>query len=56
MNVIALGSLSGATGDREKGDEFAVDAKLGADLVARGLVEPVPEAAPATEKPARAKE
>lgn len=56
MRVIALGTLSGATGDREKGDEFTVDAKLGADLVERGLVEPVPEAAPATEKPARAKE
>ena len=56
MRVIALGTLSGATGDREKGEYFVVDAKLGADLVARGLVEPVPEAAPATEKPARAKE
>lgn len=56
MKVIALGTLSGATGDREKGEDFTVGAKLGADLVARGLVEPVPEAAPATEKPARAKE
>ena len=56
MKVIALGTLSGATGDREKGEDFTVDAKLGADLVARGLVEPVPEAAPATEKPAKAKE
>lgn len=56
MRVIALGTLSGATGDRERGEDFVVDAKLGADLVARGLVEPVPEAAPATEKPARAKE
>lgn len=56
MRVIALGTLSGATGDREKGDEFVVDAKLGADLVARGLVEPAHEAAPATEKPAKTKE
>ena len=56
MKVIALGPLSGATGAREKGEDFTVDAKLGADLVARGLVEPAPEAAPTTEKPARAKE
>ncbi|CRM71437.1 hypothetical protein [Pseudomonas sp. 25 E 4] len=56
MKVVALGTLSGATGDREKGDEFVVDAKLGADLVARGLVEPAPEAAPASEKPAKTKE
>jgi hypothetical protein len=56
MKVIAQGTLSGATGDREKGEVFVVDAKLGADLVARGLVEPAPEAAPATEKSAKAKE
>lgn len=56
MKVIALGSLSGATGDREKGEDFTVDAKLGADLVARGLVEEVLEPAPATEKTAKTKE
>ncbi|NWC24078.1 hypothetical protein HX787_20220 [Pseudomonas tolaasii] len=56
MKVIALGTLSGATGDREKGQEFAVDAKLGADLVGRGLVEAAPEAAPVAEKASKAKE
>lgn len=56
MKVVALGTLSGATGDRDKGDEFVVDAKLGADLVGRGLVEPATEAAPAAEKPAKTKE
>lgn len=56
MKVVAMGTLSGATGDREKGDEFVVDAKLGADLVARGLVEPAPEAAPPAEKLAKTKE
>lgn len=56
MRVVALGTLSGTTGDREKGDEFVVDANLGADLVTRGLVEPVPEVAPAAEKPAKPKE
>ncbi|AZE96634.1 hypothetical protein C4J96_4556 [Pseudomonas orientalis] len=56
MKVVALGTLSGATGDREKGEDFVVDAKLGADLVARGLVEPAPEAAPAAEKQTKTKE
>ncbi|MFU2330322.1 hypothetical protein [Pseudomonas sp. NFX98] len=55
MNVIALGILSGATGDREKGEEFTVDAKLGEDLVARGLVEKVTELAPVAEKASKAK-
>lgn len=56
MKVIALGSLSGATGDREKGEGFTVEAKLGADLVARGLVEQVPVSAPVSEKAAKARE
>lgn len=56
MRVIALGTLSGATGDREKGEEFTVDAKLGADLVARDLAKEVPAPAPAAEKTAKAKE
>jgi hypothetical protein len=56
MKVIALGILSGATGDREKGEEFTVDDKLGADLVQRGLAKPVAEVAPASDKPGKAKE
>lgn len=56
MRVIALGTLSGATGDREKGEEFTVDAKLGSDLAARGLVDPVIDPAPPAEKTAKAKE
>lgn len=56
MKVVALGTLSGATGDREKGEEFTVDAKLGADLVGRGLVEPAPEAPPAADKTGKAKD
>ncbi|MEJ5278713.1 hypothetical protein WH299_05490 [Pseudomonas sp. MYb541] len=56
MKVVALGTLSGATGDREKGEEFTVDAKLGADLVGRGLVELAPEAPAAAEKAGKAKE
>ncbi|WP_172979646.1 hypothetical protein [Pseudomonas kitaguniensis] len=56
MRVVAQGTLSGATGDREKGEEFTVDAKLGADLVARGLVQPVVESAAPSEKATKAKE
>jgi hypothetical protein len=56
MKVVALGILSGATGDREKGEEFTVDAKLGVSLVERGLVTVVVEAAPAADKPAKTKE
>ena len=56
MKVIALGTLSGATGDRVKGEGFTVDAKLGADLLARGLVEEMSVPAPAAEKAAKAKE
>ncbi|MGF0241247.1 hypothetical protein ACQR3P_18520 [Rhodococcus sp. IEGM1300] len=56
MKVVALGMLSGATGDREKGEEFTVDAKLGASLVERGLATVVVETAAAADKPAKAKE
>ncbi|SDU97483.1 hypothetical protein [Pseudomonas vancouverensis] len=56
MKVTALGNLSGATGDREKGEEFTVDAKLGEELVLRKLVVPVAETAAPAEKPAKAKE
>ncbi|WP_277592979.1 hypothetical protein [Pseudomonas chlororaphis] len=56
MKVIALGNLSGAVGDKVKGEEFDVDAKAGADLIARGLVvKAVPEAA-APAKPEKLKE
>ncbi len=56
MKVIALGSLSGAVGDREKGEEFVVDAKAGAALVARGLAEEVAATAPPLGKAAKPKE
>ena len=56
MKVIALGYLSGAVGDRSKGEEFVVDAKAAAALVARGLVEEVVAPAPPLEKAAKPKE
>lgn len=38
MKVIALGNLSGPFGEKSKGEDFTVDAKIGADLISRGLV------------------
>lgn len=43
MKVIALGNLSGAIGEKAKGEEFTVDAKTGTDLVTHGLVREVVE-------------
>ncbi|MCP1419900.1 hypothetical protein J3D47_004143 [Pseudomonas laurylsulfativorans] len=43
MKVIALGNLSGATGEKSKGEEFTVDTKTGAELVNRGVVREVVE-------------
>ncbi len=56
MKIRALGKLSGATGDREKGEEFEVDSRRGADLVARGYAEEVAKVAGASGKPEKAKE
>lgn len=48
MKVRALARISGRPGDRDVGDEFEVDAELGAGLIARGLVaEVIPKAAKA---------
>lgn len=41
MKIRALGVLSGASGDREKGEEFVVDKEYGAGLIARGYAEEV---------------
>lgn len=53
MKVRALASLSGPTGRHTAGDEFVVDAKVGDELIARGVAEEVsPEPEPAAEEPA----
>lgn len=53
MKVRALASLSGPMGRRAAGDEFVVDAALGAELVSRRVAEEViPEPMPALEEPA----
>lgn len=55
MKIRALGILSGASGDREKGEEFVVDKEYGAGLIARGYAEEVTEvAAEKATKPAKA--
>jgi hypothetical protein len=51
MKIRALGPLSGAVGDREKGETFDVSAEVGKGLIARGYAEEAPEKA---EKPAKA--
>ena len=50
MKIRALGVLTGASGDRAKGEEFVVDKEYGEGLVTRGYAEEVVEAAAA--KPA----
>ncbi|MGP5464935.1 hypothetical protein ACTXNP_01035 [Pseudomonas helleri] len=53
MKVRALASLSGPTGRHTAGDEFVVDAKVGDELIARGVaVEVGSEPEPAVEEPA----
>ncbi|MER2098312.1 hypothetical protein N0B28_13330 [Pseudomonas sp. SD17-1] len=55
MKIRALGRLSGASGDREKGEEFEVAKEYAEGLIARGYAEAVtdkaekPKAAPAKE-------
>lgn len=50
MKIRALGVLSGASGEREKGEEFVVDKEYGAGLIARGYAEEVIEVAATAEK------
>lgn len=56
MKIRALGVLSGAVGDRDKGEEFEVSADVGKGLIVRGYAEEVvvktvkpPKADPAKE-------
>ena len=47
MKLRALGNLSGATGEVEKGVEFTADATTGQALIGRGLAVKVDAASPA---------
>jgi hypothetical protein len=52
MKVRALANLSDPTGRRAAGDEFVVNAVLGAELIARRVAEEVvSEPEPAAEEP-----
>jgi hypothetical protein len=55
MKVTALGNLSGAVGEKSKGEEFTVDAKTSAGLISRGLVRAVdePQVTPKKAEPAK---
>lgn len=54
MKIQALGPLTGACGEREKGEIFVVDKAYGDGLIARGYAVEVKESATAAEKPAKA--
>lgn len=54
MKIQALGPLTGASGEREKGEIFVVEKAYGDGLIARGYAVEVKEAAPASEKSAKA--
>ncbi|MFV3286884.1 hypothetical protein ACNFCI_22985 [Pseudomonas sp. NY15356] len=51
MKIQALGPLTGASGEREKGEQFEVDKAYGQGLIARGYAIEVVEK---TEKPTKA--
>jgi len=55
MKVTALGNLSGAVGEKSKGEDFTVDSQTGADLISRGLVRAADEqqAIPKKAEPAK---
>lgn len=54
MKIQALGPLTGASGEREKGEIFVVEKAYGDGLIARGYAVEVKEAAPVAEKSAKA--
>jgi len=55
MKIRALGPLTGASGEREKGEEFEVDKAYGEGLISRGYAEAVTDKAakPAKVDPAK---
>ncbi|MDN7144091.1 hypothetical protein KC131_25940 [Pseudomonas sp. JQ170] len=56
MKIRALGPLSGAVGERTKGEEFEVSAEDGKGLIVRGYAEEVLEKATKPAKSDQAKE
>lgn len=56
MKIQALGPLTGASGEREKGEVFDVEDEYGKGLIARGYAVEVVEKAEKPSKAAQAKE
>lgn len=56
MKIRALGPLTGASGAREKGEEFEVAKEYGEGLIARGYAEAVDEKATKSARAEPAKE
>lgn len=56
MKVQALGNLSGAVGERSKGEVFTVEASIAKSLIDRGLVVKADELPVHSQKPEQAKE
>ncbi|GFM73603.1 hypothetical protein PSCICL_45950 [Pseudomonas cichorii] len=56
MKIRALGPLSGASGDREKGEVFTVAKDYGEGLISRGYAEEVPDVAATPAKPGKAEQ
>ena len=53
MKIRALGPLTGASGEREKGEEFEVTKEQGDGLIARGYAEQVAEKKAPKAEPAK---
>ncbi|WP_181381605.1 hypothetical protein [Pseudomonas plecoglossicida] len=56
MKIQALGPLTGASGEREKGEIFEVEDAYGKGMIARGYAVEIIEKAEKTAKAAQAKE
>ena len=54
MKIQALGPLTGASGEREKGDIFEVKKEYGEGLIARGYAVEIKDESASAEKPAKA--
>ncbi|HEN8714177.1 hypothetical protein [Pseudomonas putida] len=53
MKIQALGPLTGASGEREKGEVFVVDKTYGEGLIARGYAVEIKDEATTADKPAK---
>jgi hypothetical protein len=54
MKIQALGPLTGASGERQKGEVFEVEKEYGEGLIARGYAVEIKGQAGTTEKPVKA--